>query len=356
MSNLPICGGSSPNPQWNCVGSLPGALLMSAMYAAEGNGQWDGSSVNSVIASVVSFGFLQSTLTCKQSFIAQQTTEIDCTSATLGNAVATNPNCIACKNEIKVLQDLRANLEIDAHAANPSYVPQVPNPALVALLEGTNGSDGACRFICLQCVAEDVNQNLQMQITADCQTNTKSYISAFSSGMSSAAEAQLSAHQDALKKMGYQIQSQGDIQTLAIQMADAITQMTTTTSLNSLQQQALNIQRTIIEPESTSIVLQHVNQSISVNMFSSLASSVYNDARVKDAIDFKQNQQLISVEESFTSLINSLSSTVSTMDQLLVSIVGKILIAVVALLLTGLLVFAAFIQFSQRPIDQIFST
>ncbi len=352
MSDQPICGGTSANPDWRCVGSLPGGLLMSAMYAAQDNGQWDGSSVNSVIASVVSVGFLQSTLTCKQSFIAQQSTQIGCASATLGDAVATNANCVACKAVIASLEALQTALQNDAHANNSNYTPQTPDPALVAALQG---NEGACRFVCLQCVAEDVNQNLQMTVDASCQTNTQSFLSAFSSGMSQAAESQLTIHQDALKKMGYQIQSQNDIKTLAIQMSDAITQMTTTNAINSLQQQALNIQRTIIEPDSTSIVLQHINQSITVNMFASLASSVYNDARMKDAIDFKQNQQLITVEESFTSLINSLSSTVHTMDQLMVSLVGKILITVLALLLTGLLIFAAFIQFSQRPIDQLLS-
>ncbi len=343
MANLPICNGSQPNPQWNCIQDTPGATVLAALYNLSDHGQLDTSSANGIIASIVSYGFLTATTSCKQSFILNQNLSINCDNTVLGDAVANNPNCVACKAIMASLAQARNQLETDAHAANPNYTPQVPSQAILDIYNGTlpNHNDGACQYVCLQCIAKDINQTEQMTIDASCNTNTQSYISAFTNGMSYQAQVELGAQQNALKSVGYNIQNEDDVKKLSIQLADSITQMTKTESINALQQQALNIQQTIIDPGSTSVVLQHVNQTISLDMFASLASVTYSDARMKDAINFELTKKEIDIETSFTSLLQSLSTTVTEMNQLLLSIIGKILITILALLLTAVFLFVA---------------
>jgi hypothetical protein len=135
-------------------------------------------------------------------------------------------------------------------------------------------------------------------------------------------------------------------------MADSITQMTQNVSLNALQQQALNIQQTIIEPESTSIVIQHLVQSISLDMFSTLASSTYNDARMQDAINYQEAVKTIQIETSFNTLIRQLEASASTLESLTLSLVGKVLISIISLLLLGIILFAAYVRFGMSRLIQ----
>jgi hypothetical protein len=344
----------APNPNWNCVQNTDGAQLLATLYFLDSHGQLANSSANGIVSSVVSVGFITASLTCKQSFISSQLLSANCDNAVLGDAVANNVNCIDCKAKMQAVVDLRNKLEADAHQINPNYLIQTPDPILLKQFNGNFGdrSDGICQYACLQCLVKDVEQTLQTTIDVSCQTSTNSFISAFTTGMSNQAEAELTKHQEALKNAGYDITSQSDIKSLSIQMADSITQMTQNVSLNALQQQALNIQETIIEPESTSVVIQHLVQSISLDMFSTLASATYNDARVQDAVNYTEQVKTIQIETSFNTLIRQLESSASTMEGLVLSLVGKVLISLVAMLLLGIILFAAYVRFGMSRLIQ----
>jgi hypothetical protein len=343
-----------PNPNWNCVQNTDGAQLLATLYFLDSHGQLANSSANGIVSSVVSVGFITASLSCKQSFISSQVLSANCTNALLGDAVSKNQNCVDCKAKMQAIVDLRNKLEADAHQINPNYIIQTPNPILLKQFNGNFGdrSDGICQYTCLQCLVKDVEQTLQTTIDVSCQTSTNSFISAFTTGMSNQAEAELTKHQEALKNAGYDITSQKDIKSLSIQMADSITQMTQNVSLNALQQQALNIQQTIIEPESTSIVIQHLVQSISLDMFSTLASATYNDARVQDAVNYSEQVKTIQIETSFNTLIRQLEASASTLESLTLSLVGKVLISIIAMLLIGIILFAAYVRFGMSRLIQ----
>jgi hypothetical protein len=357
MVQQQICNAPVANPNFNCVGNTPGASVLSCLYLLDAHGQLSDSTASGIVSNVVSFGFATATTVCKQSFVASQAISVNCQNALIGQAVANNQNCVDCKAKMQAIADQRTKLEQDAHQLNPSYAIQTPSQIYLDLFNGTSSTDGKpqndgiCQYVCLQCIAKDVQQTLQMTIDASCQTSTNSFITAFTTGMSYQAEYELTKHQEALKSAGYDIQSQHDIKNLSIQIADTITQMTENVSLNALQQQALNIQQTVIEPESTSIVIQHLVQTISLQMFSTLASAVYNDARMQDAINYTENVKSIQIETSFNTLIRQLEASVSTMETLVLSSVGKVLISVIALLLTAIILFAAYVRFGMAALQ-----
>jgi hypothetical protein len=347
------CPDCEPGKIFNCrcfrdTGNTEGAVTISRLYELESNGQLDTSTTNGIIANIISYGYTTASVQCQQSFVNQQTQEIDCTNKIIGDIVRTqNPNCNECKLLAKQVYDSRQQLELDAQKRNPNYIPQVLDPEIKAAYFGLepDGSDGVCRYVCLQCVAENVSQNIQMRITADCAVDTEEFINAFVSGMSLQAENELTKHQAALQSTGLAIQNQNDIKTLSIQIADTIRQMTLIKQLNGLNQDALNIQQIKVNQGSTSVAIQNAKQAISVSMFASLVSKTYSDTNIKASIDFDTNRKVVQIETSFNDLVNSLETTVKTMEGLLINTVGQIMITLVALLLIIMMIFAAFLYF-----------
>lgn len=347
-----ICGPGSGNPNWNCIENTPGAQVLATLYSLDDNGQLQSTSANGIIASVVSYGFTVATIDCKQNFIASQTIALNCNNAVIGAKVAVNANCVACKAAMQDILDSRQSLETDAHAQNPNYTIQIPNPVIVQQFQGVDGSysSGVCDWVCEQCVVKDVEQKLSMNINVNCDTNTNSFISAFTSGMSTQAEYELTKQSSSLSNAGYDLNapsSNGNspITNLAIQMSDSIVSMTKNVSLNSLQQQALAIQSTQIDPDSTSVVISHLLQTISIDMFASLASSTYNDTTMQNAINYEILQKQIQIETSFSTLLQQLEASTVTMKGLVLTLVGEILIAILSLLLTAVIIFVFYVRF-----------
>jgi len=324
-------------------------------------GQLDASTANGIIANIVSYGYTIANVQCKQAFVAEQEFSLNCNNTVIGDKVQNNPNCLACKALAKQVADSRTQLEKDAHARNPNYQIQVLDPAIAQSyfgVEFTTGqadnttassvsADGVCKYVCEQCVAENVSQNIQMRMVEECQSRIggEEFINAWTSGMSLQAETELTKHQAGLKSTGVDIQNQDDIKTLSIEMSDTIRQMTVTRQLTGLFQDAVNIQEMKVTDGSTSVVLQNVTQSLTVSMFASLVARTYNDTNIQNSIDYASQRKTVQINTNFSDLVKSLETTVKTMDNLLLSTVGKIMIIVVALLLLIMIVFASFFFF-----------
>lgn len=327
-----------------------GADTMARFYALEENGQLSGSTAGGIFSSVIAYGYLIANVQCKQAFVADQTVELDCNNSVLGNIVRNeNPNCDRCKAlAAQVAQD-RTLLEQQAHQRNPAYTEQKVSAHIEAQYYGEfrDNADGICKYVCLQCVANAVNQNLQMRLVEECATDTTEFVNAWVSGMSSQAEQEITKHQEALKSTGVQIRNQDDIKSLSISMANTIREMTQVEMLNALKQNALIVQETKIEPESTSVVIQNVSQSVALSMFQSIVSKTYTDTRIKAAIDIKDKEQVIKIETSFFDLITSLEQSVKSVEKLVTTIIGQVMITLGALLIIVLLIFAAIFFF--RP-------
>lgn len=332
--------------------STEGATTLARLYFLEDNGQLQTDTANGIIASIVSYGYVYASVQCQQAFVDEQVQRISCddTPGGPGELVPQNPNCVKCKSKIAEIVASRQALEELAHQKNPQYKIQVVDPKIKDAFIGVASDPyaaGVCKYVCEQCVAENVSQNIQMRVVEDCSSriNTDAFATAFTSGMSLQAESSLTKHQNALKTTGLAIQKSEDVKNLSIQIADTIRQMTCVRQLNNLNQQALNIQETAINAGSTSVVIENASQAISVSMFASLASQTYNNDSVSASINLKEQRQLVQVETSFADLLNKLATTVRTMDQLLLSTVGKIMVTVVALILMILVIVASLFFF-----------
>lgn len=324
-----------------------GATTIARLYELENKGQLSGSTTSGIISNIVAYGYTVANVECKEAFVAEQDISVECNNAVIGDLVLNNPSCATCRQLAKKVADSRQQLEQDAKQLNPNYVEQTPSAALQEQYFGVepNNVDGICRYVCLQCIADDINQNIQMRIVEECPVDTEQFINSWVSGMSLQAEVELTQHQTALRGTGVQIENTDDIKRLSIELSDTIRQMTRVTMLNALNESALAIQETIINSGSTSVVLQNVDQALSLSMFASLVSRSYTNINIQTSIDFKSKQTEIQVETSFADLVTDLETTVRTMDKLILSTIGKIMITLVALLLTIMLIFAAFFFF-----------
>lgn len=345
------CSQCLPAETFNCgcfpnTSNTPGADTIARLYALEGNGQLDASTAGGIIANVVAYGYTIATLTCQQAFVNQQLFDLECNNSA-GELVPKNPNCVACKKLAALVAADREKLEEDAHKRNPNYTPQKVNPQIAESYFGVLGdhSDGICKYVCEQCVFENLSQNIQMQLLAECDETTKTFTSAFVQGMSVQAEVSLTQHQQALKTTGLEIQNQEDIKSLSIEMANTIYQMTTVKMLTGLKQSAFNVQEMRVSKDSTSVMVQNGAQGITTSMFASIVSRVYTNTSVQDSINYQDKAETIQIETSFTDLVNSLQSTVTTIETLLINTIGKIMITLLAMIMIILFVFAAMFFF-----------
>lgn len=331
---------------FNNTSHTAGADTLARLYALEGNGQLDASTAGGIIANVVAYGYTTATLTCQQAFVDQQIFNLQCQNAA-GVLVGSNPNCVQCKRLAAQVAADRQALEREAQALNPTYVPQVVNGALAASYFGVLGdhADGICKYVCEQCVFEDLSQNIQMQMVAACDTDNRTFITAFTQGMSVQAEVALTQHQEALKTTGLEIQNQDDLKSLSVEMANTLYQMTTVKMLTALKQSAFNVQQMTVNSNSTSVMVQNGSQGITTSMFASIVSRAYNNTSVQNSINYQDKAETIQVETNFTDLVNSLQTTVDTIETLLVNTVGKVMITLLAMLMIVLFIFASLFFF-----------
>lgn len=356
------CPDCSTGQIWLCgcfndTSQTAGADVLARLYALESNGQLNGTTANSIITNIVAYGYTTATLTCQQSFVSQQSQSVNCNNGAIGALVQANPNCTACKTAALALYQDRLLLEQQAVAKNPGYTAQTLDPGILSSYFGLSGDttpgqeaigwDGACMYVCEQCVTQNITQDLQMQITAECDFTTDEFSTAFVSGMTLQAQSALSQNVAALQSTGLDIQNNEGVTALAINIATTLQQMTQIAQVNGLKQSALNMQSMTIDPSSTSVVVQNVQQSISVSMLASLISRAYTDNSIQNSIDYQSKAQYIQLETTFTSLIDSLQATVSTMQGLLTNIIGQIMVSVVVLLFVIAMIFGALFFF--RP-------
>jgi hypothetical protein len=347
------CAGPDNSSYDNCFNTLTnkndqGADIIARLYMLEDKGSLGGgSSTNQIISNIVSYGFTYATLQCRQAFVAEQVITIDCNSAIMGEKVASNKNCQLCKDKVQKLIDARNKLEDDAVKLNRKYQKQTPKDDIMKIINGNLSSknDGICKYVCSQCVAENLNQNINMKITEQCSQENEIFTTAWSTGMSLAAERELQKHVESLKATGLQISNQADVKSLSIEIANTIKNMTKSENLRFLSQTANLIQQTTIQPNSTSVVLQNVDQAISLTQFASLVSTNYNDNNVQSAIDFKAREADLKQSFDLLDLVKNLERTVKTMSQLLESILGKILLTLLVLIITICLIFASIFFF-----------
>jgi hypothetical protein len=345
------CGQGHNNPNsLNCAGDTDGANVLAALFSLDSNGQLDTSGANGIVSNIVSYGFTTASLTCDQSFVVDQDFSIFCNDWEKGEKVANNKNCVQCKQMVTDILKAREELEHKARTKNSNYQVQVPSSDLIDKLSGKlpNQNDGACMYVCMQCVSKNITQNLELKLTAECESHNSTFRTAFTKGMSLQAETEVKKHMNALKNTGFVINNKADITNLSTQLANTISTMTSDTIVRGLHQSALIMQSTQITPKSTSVVFANGSQNITTSMFSTLASKTYTDEKVKNAIDYNIRKDEVKLQTSFNDLVKDLEASVDTMESLLKTVVGKIIITIVALLMCALITFAAYFYFGSH--------
>ena len=130
-------------------------------------------------------------------------------------------------------------------------------------------------------------------------------------------------------------------------VSNTITQITKQCTLNKLYQQARFVQNTTIDSGSTSVVIKNLNQHMSITMVASLVSKVFSEKEVQDSIDYTNIVKNIQLETKFSDLLKELDETVDTIEDLLSTIIGKIIVTIATMLFIAIIVFAA--VFFYRP-------
>ena len=340
-----MCCNLPASEQFNCVSDTAGASVLAALFQLDDVGRLDSGSARGVVSDVVAFGFATAMSKCTQGFVVDQKINFNCDDNLRAEQVAQGRNCALCKQILAHVEDLHEQLEKDASALNPSFAPPPVTETVVKFVRGSpeiSGNDGVCQYVCMQCVARNVTQNVNLQISSSCDTSTQSFRTAFLSGMSTQARIEIAKHQTALGETGLRVDTVEQMDNVAVNLVNSLSQMTSTSLLSTLQQQALVLQSTRIDPGSTSVVIQNLDQSVSVSMIATLTSSLFNDNVVRQAINFDEKSQLVQLQTDFNDLITGLGGTVRTLGDLLSSLTGKIVITLVGILTTVLLVVAAF--------------
>ena len=348
--NLPV------SEQFTCVSDTNGASVLAALFQLDDVGRLDTGSARGIVSNVVAFGFSTAMSQCSQGFIVDQKISVQCDDTIKAEQVSNGRNCALCKQILSHVEDLHDQLEADASALNTLFSPPQASERAISFAHGSaelTGNDGACQYVCMQCVARNVTQNVNLQISANCDTSTQSFRTAFVSGMNAQARVEIAKHQNALGETGLQVKTVEQMENVAVNLVNSISQMTSTSLLSTLHQQALVIQTTRVDPGSTSVVIQNLDQSVSVSMIATLTSSMFNEEVVRQAINFDEKSQLIKLRTDFNDLLTGLGGTVNTLSDLLSSLTGKIIITLVGILTTVLIVVAAFYFVQARMIKAI---
>lgn len=310
-----------------------GNKLLTRFYMLEDNGQLNGESTNNLLSSIISTGFIKARTTCRESFLAAQVIDIDCDS-TKGAAIRQNKNCLSCLQLAEQSINDRKQLEQDTKSLNNSYKIQTPSTSNLSAYQGAKNDYvfGVCKYVCVSCISENVNQNLQVKLTTDCNVDDQLFVSSFTSTITSEARKTIQAHQTALKTTELNIKTNTDIDKLSVDMTNSILQIRDTTTITDLNSKALAIQQTKIAPNSSSVMLDNTSQSMSLELMKSITSKLYNDDFVKNKINFKLNQTAIQLKADFTDLLKSLVEGAEQTQSLFSSILGRALVIGISLL------------------------
>jgi tetrahydromethanopterin S-methyltransferase subunit B len=275
--------------------------------------------------------------------------DIKCENEEIGSIVSDeeqNHNCKMCVEEVQAIMNERDQLESDALYYNTTngYTPQTASDHIVKALKGTSSAnyhDGVCRYVCNQCVIEDVNQEMNMTMTTDCSVTTEVFSEAFVIGMRKEAARQVAKHKNELTLAGYDLSRNENIDSISYHISNSIQQMTRNELLSTLQLGAIAIQSMRILPESTSVVVGNVSQSLTVDMFGTLAAKQYSDKNVKDAINYELLRAGASYTMGLNSFIEDIERTYEEAGEILGSVFSNVIIMALGLLV-GVIVIALF--------------
>lgn len=331
------------------VTNSPGSNYLASLYYLHDKGQASYASANELVSDIIGYGFISSLQSCKEAQITNQTVSISCDDAAKAALVRNSTNCNICRTGVRQIIDQRKQLENKAKQLNPEYQVQAPSQVLNEELLGTNAGkdavdfDSICRYVCNQCVADNLSQVISAQMTNVCRSFGSNFKTSYVTGMFDRARQHVANNRESLQKLGYDLRSQAAADQFTIHMVSTISDMTSSKTYDTLFSQALLVQGMTIDSGSTSVVLQNASQSVTNTMLASIASKVFNDVAVKNAINFKDKVTKFDQAANFGSLVDAASKGITTVKKTVESSLGRILFAIVIVLAAVLLLVGLYI-------------
>lgn len=340
-------------------------VLLSRFYDMQTTGNLgQNNTANGVFANIVAYGFVFAHQKCSSSVVINQKISINC-NENLGSIVENNRNCLACKRAVDEAIILRRKLEFDAVTLNPNYKTKIINETLLTKITGTKGvydtqgynnfNDGVCKYICKQCVLENIEQNIHANISVSCEQDTNSFSSAFLSGMATKAKAEVLKFSDGLNNYGNEdvkvnpFTKDSDSTKLGIRIAAGLKEITTIRLLENIKATAFIMQGVTIQEGSTSIMLDHVEQSVSFTLVAGIVSKFFRDDIIKGSINYSTSKQIAELERKNTNLLKRAKNTFETVESLIRTSLGQLLIIIIVICLIILFIAAGILYFKPKP-------
>lgn len=335
------------------ITQAPGASYLAALYYLEEKGRAPYNSATEIVQDIIGYGFIEAHSSCAQAQLTTQTVSINCDDAGKAADVRNSSNCDICRHGVKDLMNQRQTLEDKALELNPKYVRQSPSQSLNEELRGTNATkdavdfDGICKFMCFQCVAEDIEQVASIKMDLACKSFGSNFKTSYVTGMYDRARQHVKNNAVALQQLGYDLRKQASVDQFALHMSNTIANMTSSKTYDTLFQQGINVQAMTIDSGSTSVVIQNASQSITNKMMASIAGQVFNEIDVKNTINYNDKSTQFDKTAQFGNLVEAATKGVTSVRRTIESSIGKILMAIV-IVLSAVLILVGIYLYKKR--------
>ena len=334
-----------------CQQDTPGAEIIQSMRFLENNNQLPrGDYTSYIVSNIVAYGFFSAFLECKENYNIDQELKVECNGSP---PVIDNPNCDLCIQTVQKIVEDRKQLDATAHSKNGNYQVPIMDEDLQNKLFGDPkaskpGSAGICRYMCFQCIAENIEQNMNVKIEETCDFNNEQFRKAFKQGVTTASVQEMYKHQNELSKTGLKTKSVDNIKQLGIHLSNTIVSMTSEQIMASLKSDVFALQNISFDPNSTSVVLTNFQQNMTISSYAKMIQNTYSNDNIDAATKSDILEKEIELRTTFSDLFKDLEATIDSFSDLAKSIAGRFAMTVVVLLLVALLVFAAVFYFKPK--------
>lgn len=284
-----------------------------------------GANVSGIVSNLVAYGYIESHVRCNAMFVVDQSVSLACKSplGLQGRPFVTNKGCQLCQSVVQSVLDARASLDKDVEANNSRYTPTMASQETTKRLTGTtnNYEDGVCRYQCMQCVAEGLSQDLRFFLQNSCDYGNQDFKTAFVNSVADQAQSLMSGT----------VYDSGSPD-FTVNIAQAIADITTVDVLTTITQQVFVVQSVRIRDNSSSVILQNVNQSVSLSMVTQFASDIMTEENIKNSIDFDIREKSTVVDAQLALILKNISDETKTMGIMIENTIGYFIVSGISIL------------------------
>lgn len=288
-----------------------GYEVIAYLEAMSRNGMLHNSrTADGIMVGSISVAFINSISTCESSIIQLQNIGIFCENEDVGNKVFNSKGCRECLANVSHILEQRAQLIEDSDVDKEVFSEEIKQT--IGMGTGDNGEDryefGICKYACQQCVLENVNQSIDVQLHSNFEQycSMPDFQNAFATGLTDQLLRELQQQDTVADTMNTTNENITDL--LVGTMTSSIDIQS---FLTNIYQGLLTAQNIQIGSGSTSLYVRDMSQTINFSQVFSVVTQQYSDIRA--SIDSEVS--IISVAELevinteyFTNLIDDIAS------------------------------------------------